>query len=98
VRVTVTTVLAMYLGGEKEFEIEADTVKSLIEELAKKYGPEVRRRLLDEDGRLRRYINVYLNDRVLAHDEMDTMLSDGDEVLILPAVSGGALEELGRHP
>ena len=89
VRVTVTAVLANYLGGQRDFIVEADSVRAVIEELAKKYGSEIRRRLFDEEGRLRRYINIYVNDRGLSHQEIDMRLQDGDEVLILPAVSGG---------
>ncbi|MEM0381188.1 MAG: MoaD family protein [Nitrososphaerota archaeon] len=89
VKVTVTAVLANYLGGQRDFILEADSVKDVIEELAKKYGSEIRRRLLDEEGRLRRYINIYVNDRGLSHQELNLKLKEGDEVLILPAVSGG---------
>ncbi|MCS7145559.1 MAG: MoaD family protein [Nitrososphaerota archaeon] len=90
VKVTVTAVLANYLGGQREFTLEADSVKAVIEELSKRYGPEIRKRLLDDEGRPRRYINIYVNDEALSHQELDRKLTEGDEVLILPAVSGGS--------
>lgn len=90
VRVTVTAVLANYLGGQRDFTLEAGSIKEVIESLAKNYGPEIRRRLLDEEGRLRRYINIYVNDQALSHGDLDLRLKEGDEVLILPAVSGGS--------
>ncbi|MEM0445688.1 MAG: MoaD family protein [Nitrososphaerota archaeon] len=90
VRVTVTSVLANYLGGKKDFVLKAETIKDVIEELAKNYGPEIKRRLLDDEGRLRRYVNIYVNDQVLSHSQLDLKLEEGDEVLILPAVSGGS--------
>lgn len=89
VRVTVTAVLANYLGGQRDFTLEVDSVRSAIEELSRRYGSEIRKRLFDEEGRLRRYINIYVNDNIISHQELDRRLQEGDEILILPAVSGG---------
>ncbi len=87
---TVTAVLANYLGGKKEFLIEASNLRNVVEALVEQYGPEIKRRLLDEEGRLRRYINIYVNDAAVDARNLDVELKEGDEVLILPAVSGGA--------
>jgi len=96
VKVTVTAVLANYLGGKKEFLIEASNLRNVVEALAEQYGPEIKRRLLDEEGRLRRYINIYVNDAAVDARNLDIELKEGDEVLILPAVSGGASSRAAR--
>ncbi len=76
---------------EREVELEIDeiSVRDMIEELGKKYGEEFKNRLL-EDGQLRRFVNVYINGEDIRHlDGLDTVIRKGDEVSILPAVSGG---------
>ncbi len=77
----------------KERETELDdvrTVKTLFNTLVEKYGTEFSERILDDVGRPRRFVNVYVNGKDIRHLKyVDTELSDGDEVSILPAVSGG---------
>lgn len=89
VRVVVTAPLAVHMGGQREVEIEAESVRDLVMKLVERFGSELGNRLLDQDMRLRRFVNLYVNDSLVAWDE-DRPLRDGDEVLILPAVSGGA--------
>ncbi len=91
IKVLVTAALSTYMNGDKEVLIEAQTVRDLIEKLVAKYGKNLASRLLDENGRLRRFINIYVNDRNIRVDETDVELRDGDQVLILPAVSGGVI-------
>jgi len=88
VRVVVTAPLAVHMGGQREVELEAESVRDLVMKLADRFGAELRNRLLDEEMRLRRFVNLYVNDSLVSWDE-DRPLRDGDEVLILPAVSGG---------
>lgn len=76
------------MGGQREVEVEAENVRELVMKLAERFGAELRNRLLDEEMRLRRFVNLYVNDTLVSWDE-DRQLRDGDEVLILPAVSGG---------
>ncbi len=89
INVVVTAALATYMNGEKEIIIEADTVRDLIDKLIARYGRNLASRLLDENGNLRRFINIYVNDKNIRIDETNLTLKDGDQVLILPAVSGG---------
>lgn len=89
VKVVVTSALATYMNNEKELTVEARNVKEVIEKLVEMYGKQLAVRLLDEEGNLRRYVNVYVNDRNVRSEDVETELKDGDEVLILPAVSGG---------
>lgn len=89
VKVMVTSALATYMNNERELSIEAETVRDLLAKLAERYGRSFASRILDENGNLRRYINIYVNDRNVRASESETRLSEGDEVFILPAVSGG---------
>ncbi len=77
------------LTGQGEVQIQAANVKDLIAALEKNY-PGIRDRICDESGRIRRFVNVYLNEediRFLKQEE--TGLKDGDEISIVPAIAGG---------
>ena len=77
------------LTGEGEVEVKAQNIKDLILQLEKKY-PGMKDRLCDESGKIRRFVNIYLNEediRFLKQDE--TALNDGDEISIVPAIAGG---------
>ncbi len=90
VRVKIPTQLRMLVGGYQE--IKVDGAASLRELLAKLGAghPELVERVLDEDGDLRRFINVYVGDEDVRFLEgLDTTLEEGQVVSILPAVAGG---------
>lgn len=73
-----------------EVEAEAANIRELILDLERQF-PGIKERLLDENGKIRRFINFYVNDediRFLKQDE--TPLLDGNEVSIIPAIAGGA--------
>ncbi|MEM2003242.1 MAG: MoaD family protein [Nitrososphaerota archaeon] len=89
IRVLVTAALSTYMNGDREIIIEAETVRDLIDKLITKYGKNLASRLLDENGKIRRFINIYVNDKNVRVDETELKLKDGDQILILPAVSGG---------
>jgi molybdopterin synthase sulfur carrier subunit len=89
VAVRIPTILRTYTGGEKSVEGEGGTLEALIAHLDASY-PGIGERLLD-DGKLRRFVNVYLNDEdVRFLGGLETPVADGDAVTILPAVAGGA--------
>jgi len=70
-------------------ESEGKTIKELVENLDKLY-PGVRERLYDDGGKIRRFINIYVNEEDVRFLQMDaTPLKDGDEVSIIPAIAGG---------
>lgn len=90
VKVLVSTMLATYMGGKREHEVNASNIRELLKKLSEDYGQEVRNRLLEVDGSMRRFINIFVNNKnVRTLNDVDTELKDGDEVIILPAVSGG---------
>nr|WP_238356740.1 ubiquitin-like small modifier protein 1 [Kribbella italica] len=84
------TVLQPFAGGSEKVAIEeASTVGEAFAQLERQH-PALRRRLTDEQGALRRHVNVYLgNDNVRDLDGLDTKLPDGAELLVLPSVAGG---------
>ena len=88
VQVSIPTILRSYTDGAKSVEGNGQTLKELIVDLDTRH-PGLGGRLLD-DGALRRFVNVYRNDEdVRFLGGLDTDLSDGDNVTVLPAVAGG---------
>lgn len=76
-------------GGKYEVAYNAKTVKDVLLQLENDY-PEIRARLKDENGDLRRFINIFVNGQDIRLTEGEnTKLKDGDEVSILPAIAGG---------
>ena len=89
IEVRIPTILRTYTGGAKAVEGAGGTLAELIDDLEMR-SPGLRARLVEEDGSLRRFVNVYLNDEdVRFLGGVDTPLSDGDAVTVLPAVAGG---------
>jgi molybdopterin synthase sulfur carrier subunit len=95
VEVRIPTILRQYTGGEKAVEGAGANLVELIDDLESRH-PGLRDRLVDEKG-LRRFVNVYLNDEdVRFLGGLETSVSDGDSVTVLPAVAGGAPDPTAR--
>jgi len=89
VTVNVTSVIEKLVGGQRSFESVGDSIKSLIENINEAY-PGFSDQILEEDGELRRFVNIYLNDEDIRYlDGLNTELTDDDTVSILPALAGG---------
>jgi MoaD family protein len=89
VQVKIPTVLRKHTDGEAQMEAEGATIRDLIEDISGRH-PEFRERVVADNGQLHRFINVYANDEDVRYlDGLDTKVSDGDTVSILPAVAGG---------
>ena len=89
VKVKIPTQLRAAAGGEGELELEAGTVGQVLDALFERHG-ELRDRLSDGDGGLRRFVNVYVDgEDIRFTDGLDTPVADGQEVQVLPAVAGG---------
>lgn len=89
IRVRVPTPLQKITKNQAEVVVQGNNIRELIEDLEKNY-PGIKERVCDEHGKLRRFINIYVNEediRFLQRDE--TPLKDGDEVSIIPAIAGG---------
>ena len=88
-------------SGEKKTEIDVSTLSDAFAKISETMGDDFKRRVLNEDGTPRSLINIYINGKNAKFSAgLDTQLSDGDEVYILPAVAGGSdlsEKELDRY-
>jgi molybdopterin synthase sulfur carrier subunit len=88
VEVRIPTILRTYTGGAKAVEASGGSLSALIDDLEASH-PGIKARLI-EDGDLRRFVNVYVNDEdVRFLGGLQAPVSDGDQVVVLPAVAGG---------
>ena len=89
VEVRIPTILRTYTGGENSVQAEGGPLAEVIDDLEANYAG-IKTRLVDE-GEIRRFVNVYVNDEdVRFTGGLETAISDGDQVVMLPAVAGGA--------
>jgi len=89
VKVRIPTPLQKITGDKGEVEVKAASIKELLENLEKNY-PGIKTRLCDESGKVRRFVNIYLNEEDIRFlSQESTPLKDGDEVSIVPAIAGG---------
>ena len=90
VMVRIPTPLRRMTNGQAKVEIDANNVGDMVEQLDSSY-PGFKARLVDENGDLRYFVNIYLNgEDVRFLQGLDTATKSGDEVSIVPAVAGGA--------
>ncbi len=89
VKVRIPTPLQKYTNNKTEVSLEAANVRELIENLEKKFSG-IKNRICDDNGGIRRFINIYVNEEDIRFLQMDaTPLKDGDEISIIPAIAGG---------
>jgi molybdopterin synthase sulfur carrier subunit len=89
VRVRVPTPLRKYTQGSDEVNAQGSNIKSLVDDLEKNY-PGIKERICDETGKVRRFVNVYVNgDDIRFLQNLDTALKEGDNISIVPAIAGG---------
>jgi sulfur-carrier protein len=90
VKVQIPSPLRALTGGAEVVEIEATDVDSLIEGLESRHRG-IKERLCDPDGKLRRYVRIFVNDEdVRTLQDRATTLKPGDSVAIVPAIAGGS--------
>ena len=88
-RVRVPTPLRKYTQGADEVSAQGANVKSLVDDLEKNY-PGIKERICDESGKVRRFVNVYVNgDDIRFLQNLETSLKEGDNISIVPAIAGG---------
>jgi molybdopterin synthase sulfur carrier subunit len=89
VQVLIPTPLQKFTNDEASVSLDAANVSSLVDALEVRF-PGIKSRLCDDSGKLRRFLNIYVNSEDIRFlDNETTALSDGDEVSIVPAVAGG---------
>ncbi|UQX89594.1 MoaD/ThiS family protein [Jatrophihabitans telluris] len=90
VEVKIPTILRSYTDGKKAVPGDGANLAALLDDLESRHSG-LKGRLITDDGSLHRFVNIYVNDEdVRFTGSLDTTLSDGDSVTILPAVAGGA--------
>ena len=89
VNVRIPTTMRPITGGDKQVELDAGPLSDVIVALEAKH-PGMRERLLDDDGALRKFVNIFVDDDDVRYlDGLDTQVNDGWTVSIIPAVAGG---------
>jgi molybdopterin synthase sulfur carrier subunit len=87
--VRIPPVLRPSVGGEKELNADGTSVGEILRSVAERH-PDTQSQLFGPDGGLNRYVNVYLNDEdVRVLEGLETAVSQGDTLVILPAMAGG---------
>ncbi len=88
IKVQVPTPMREQAGGKSEVEVAGGTVRAALDDLVRQH-PALGAKLFDQ-GRLRPYINVFVNDEDIRYlDDLDTPVKDGEIVALIPAVAGG---------
>ena len=88
-KVRIPTPLRQLTNNEELVEVNAATIGEAITELQSRY-PGIGERLVDENGEVRRFVNVYVNEEDIRFlKNKQTPLKDGDEISIIPAIAGG---------
>lgn len=89
VEVRIPTVFRKHTGGESVVRLEPGTIGDLLAQIESDY-PGFKSQVMTESGELHRYVNIYVNDEDSRYlDKLDTRVSDGDVISLLPSVAGG---------
>ncbi|CAN5853587.1 molybdopterin-synthase adenylyltransferase MoeB [soil metagenome] len=93
VTITIPTALRQFSGGKSQFEVEAGTAGEALNLLSNQFA-ELRRHLYDNQNKLRSFVNIYVNDEDIRHQSgAETPIKDGDTLMIVPSIAGGATAE-----
>src|ERR1043165_6601237 len=93
VTITIPTALRQYAGGQSEIQVEATTAGEALKKLTTAHA-DLRKHLYNEQNKLRNFVTVYVNDEDIRHiSDATTPVKDGDTVMIVPAIAGGASVE-----
>jgi molybdopterin synthase sulfur carrier subunit len=89
VQVRLPTVLRPAAGGQSQVAVDGDAVGGVVDSLIAEF-PALEPNLVDDEGQVRKFVNIYLNDEDIRFlEQLETPVADGDELAILPAVAGG---------
>ena len=88
-KIQIPTPLRQYAGKQPAVEVKAGTIGEALSDLVAKH-PELRRHLYTDDGKLRAFVNVYLNDEDVRYLQQEsTPVGEGDTISIVPSIAGG---------
>ena len=89
VKVKLPQILRKFAGNEAIVQADGSTLRELLKDLESRY-PGITKNVVNEDGALHRFINVYVNDEDVRYlGSLETPVAEGDTVSLLPAVAGG---------
>ena len=89
-KIHIPTPLRQYVGKQAAVDVSGSTVGEAMNSLVERH-PELRKHLYTEEGKLRAFVNVYLNDEDIRYLQKEaTVLKDGDNISIVPSIAGGA--------
>ncbi len=89
VRVRVPTPLRKFTKGADEVSAQGNNIRLLVDDLEKNF-PGIKERICDDNGKIRRFVNVYVNgDDIRFLQNLETSLKEGDNISIVPAIAGG---------
>ena len=90
VKVIIPTPLRAYAGKQESVDVQAATVGEALSGLTSKFG-DLKKHLFTEEGKLRSFVNVYVNDEDIRYLQKDqTQVREGDTISIVPSIAGGA--------
>ncbi|HTX15453.1 MAG TPA: MoaD/ThiS family protein [Candidatus Baltobacteraceae bacterium] len=90
VKVIIPTPLRVYAGKQESVEVQAKTVAEALAALTGTFG-DLKKHLFSDDGRLRSFVNVYVNDEDIRYLQKDqTQVREGDTISIVPSIAGGS--------
>jgi MoaD family protein len=88
-KILIPTPLRQFAGKQDSVDLKGATVGDVLHALTTQYS-DLRRHLYTDEGKLRSFVNVYVNDDDIRYlEQLDTKVTDGDVISILPAVAGG---------
>ena len=88
-KIHIPTPLRQYVGKQADVAVKGGTVAEALSELVSRH-PELRRHLYTDDGRLRAFVNVYVNDEDVRYLQKEaTTIKDSDTISIVPSIAGG---------
>src|SRR2546429_276541 len=96
VRIVIPTALRQYAANHDAVEVEAESVEQALGDLVDRFD-QLRRHLYADDGRLRNFVNIYVNEEDIRYLEKDaTPLKEGDTISIVPSIAGGSFSLMDR--
>jgi adenylyltransferase/sulfurtransferase len=90
-KIHIPTPLRQYVGKQPTVEVKGTTVAEAMDNLLQQH-PELRRHLYSDDGKLRSFVNLYVNDEDIRYLQKEaTALEESDSIAIVPSIAGGAV-------
>jgi molybdopterin converting factor small subunit len=90
-KIHIPTPLRQYVGKQSTVEVKGSTVSEVMNDLLSQH-PDLRRHLYADDGKLRAFVNLYVNDEDIRYLQKEaTAVNEGDNISIVPSIAGGAI-------